>query len=235
MRNSYARVAPQGEQPECVTPHLTPEQHYAAFASADHRKALGQFFTPPRVADLMADWIGGIRPTTVLDPAMGTGVLTRAVRSRCPGIEVTAYEIDPEIMSYSQLQGISGLTVHNKSYLSADYEMYDGIIMNPPYIRHREIEGYETERGKISVKSGFIIPKSANLYVYFVVKACLQIKKGGRGAFLIPTEWMNANFSTGFKKFLLKKGGLSQIVIFSGCSNIFQDAITTASVLLVDN
>ena len=106
--------------------------------------------------------------------------------------------------------------------------------MNPPYIRHRELTGYDDARARLSLKAGFVIPKSANLYVYFVVKACLHLVSGGRGAFLIPTEWMNANFSSSFKKFLISEGGLNQIVMFSGCSNIFQDALTTASILLVE-
>lgn len=96
------------------------------------------------------------------------------------------------------------------------------------------MEGYEDTRAEISLKSGFLIPKFANLYVYFTVRAALQLRPGGRAAVLIPTEWMNANFSATFKRFLLDAGLLREIVLFSGCSNIFADALTTASILLLE-
>jgi len=217
-----------------LVPETVAELRYSQFAQSEHRKRHGQFFTPPRLAALMADWIAESNPQTIIDPAFGTGMLTRAALARCPNARVIAYEIDDAILADADPGDPDRVEVRRENFLYASYEACDAITMNPPYIRHRELNGYDDARARISVKAGFAIPKSANLYVYFVVKACLQLVAGGRGAFLIPTEWMNANFSTSFKKFLLSDGGLSQIVMFSGCSNIFQDALTTASVLLVE-
>jgi methylase of polypeptide subunit release factors len=107
--------------------------------------------------------------------------------------------------------------------------------MNPPYIRHREIEGYDKERARISLDSKCIIPKSANLYIYFSVKALTLLSKGGRAALLIPGEWMSANFAASFKEFLVRSALLKEIVLFSNCSNVFDDALTTASILLCQN
>lgn len=226
---------------ELITPipdHRIPdgaaEAAYSENATSAHRKALGQFFTPPKVAALMADWIGQVDPYRVLDPAVGTGILTRAALLRCPNSSVTAYDIDPQIINSADLGCKSRVNIKEENFLLADFEPYDAVIMNPPYIRHRELTGQDGARASISVRAGFAIPKSANLYVYFVVKACLQLARGGRGAFLIPSEWLNANFSKDFKKFLLGDGGLQELVLFSGCSTIFKDALTTASVLFVE-
>lgn len=210
------------------------EEQYSRAASAGHRKALGQFFTPPRVAALMADWIATTNPSEIVDPALGTGILTRAALKRCPGSSVTAFEVDDSILRYADVGVPERVHVRLENFLYAGFDPCDAIMMNPPYIRHRELEGYDEARSRVSLKAGFVIPKSANLYVYFVVKACLQLRTGGRGAFLIPSEWLNANFSTTFKRFLLDEGGLRELVLFSGCSTIFQDALTTASVLLVE-
>lgn len=217
-----------------LIPDSFPEERYARVATHEHRKALGQFFTPPKVAALMADWIAGARPKVILDPALGTGILTRAALARCAGAKIVAFEVDGQILANSDVGDDRRVEVRLEDFLYADYEQFDAVIMNPPYIRHRELEGYDAARSKISVKSGFVIPKSANVYIYFVVKSCLQIVRGGRGAFLIPSEWMNANFAAKFKHFLLTDGGLSELVLFSGCSTIFQDALTTASVLMVE-
>jgi type I restriction-modification system DNA methylase subunit len=213
----------------------TPEQAYAATASAAHRKALGQFFTPPNLAALMADWIGEIEPATILDPSYGTGILAAAALERCPSAAVIAFEKDPQILRYSGIIGDQRLKIRTEDYLySSIRDHYDAVTMNPPYIRHREMDGYEDTRAEISLKSGFLIPKSANLYVYFTVRTALQLRSGGRAAVLIPTEWMNANFAGTFKRFLLETGLLREIVLFSGCSSIFTDALTTASILLLE-
>ena len=90
------------------------------------------------------------------------------------------------------------------------------------------------ERADISLKAGYIIPKSANLYIYFATKAALQLNPGGRAAFLLPTEWMNANFSPLFKRFLLERDLIREMVLFSGCSTIFDGALTTASLMLLE-
>lgn len=221
-------------EPDLTAWESTPERRYARSTDIAHRKRLAQFFTPPRLASLMADWIAEIEPGVVLEPAVGAGVLARATLSRSPSARVFAYEKDARILSFADLGDARRISVENSDFLSAPYQQFDAVISNPPYIRHREIEGYEAVRADLSVRSRCLIPKSANLYVYFVTKCILQLREGGRGAFLIPSEWMNANFSSTFKQFLIRDPVLKHVVLFSGCSNIFEDALTTASILLVE-
>jgi adenine-specific DNA-methyltransferase len=45
---------------------------------------------------------------------------------------------------------------------------------------------------------------------------------------------MSANFAIGLKKYLLDRNLLHALVTFSNCSNIFSDALTTASVVLIE-
>lgn len=213
-----------------LIPDARAEADYAAQALPAHRKALGQFFTPPRLAALMADWVAGAAPERILDPALGAGVLTRAALARCPDARVVAYERDAAILCAADA---GGAELRNEDFLRGEWRHYDGVVMNPPYIRHRDLRDHEDLRAQISARAGFVIPKSANLYVDFVVKAACQLRRGGRGAFLIPGEWMNANFSRGFKQFLLGDGGLREVVLFSGMP-VFDDALTTASILLVE-
>ena len=213
-----------------LIPDAKAEADYAAQVDPAHRKALGQFFTPPRLAALMADWVAGADPALILDPAMGAGVLTRAALARCPDARLVAYERDEAVLRAAD----SGTAeIRHADFLRGDWDLYDAIVMNPPYIRHRDLRDHGTLRAQISARAGFAIPKSANLYVDFVVKAACQLRRGGRGAFLIPGEWMNANFARGFKQFLLGEGGLREVVLFSG-ADVFDDALTTASILMVE-
>ncbi len=208
---------------------------YASVASASHRKQFGQFFTPPKVAALMADWVTSRGAESILDPAFGTGILTSACM-KCDGSRsYTAFEKDPLIVSYVQDDLKRRVTLYNFDFLTHKFDKkFDGIIMNPPYIRHREIEGYEKARGQISLDAKCIIPKSANLYIYFAVKALTLLSEGGRAALLIPGEWMSANFAASFKEYVVRSGALREVILFSNCSNVFDDALTTASILLCE-
>lgn len=111
--------------------HGTRERAYAATASPAHRKAFGQYFTPPTLAALMADWIGQIDPVTILDPAYGTGILSAAALERCPAASVVAFEKDPQILRFSQIGQDSRLALRHEDYLCSNLgERYDAVTMN---------------------------------------------------------------------------------------------------------
>jgi methylase of polypeptide subunit release factors len=210
------------------------EARYNRGAPAEHRRQFGQVFTPPKLADLMADWVMGNSPRSLLDPAYGTGVLTAACLAFNSSLNVTAYEIDGRILKCAR-SFASNVKINNRDFLRESIaERYDSVIMNPPYIRHREISGYDRELASISTMSNVAIPKSANLYVYFSIKALELLLPNGRAAILIPSEWMSANFSKTFKSYLLERRFLKNIIVFSNCSNVFDDALTTASVILCE-
>ena len=50
------------------------ESEYINQTTFARRKEYGQFFTPPAVARLMAQWVVKNQPETILDPAFGLGV-----------------------------------------------------------------------------------------------------------------------------------------------------------------
>lgn len=210
------------------------EVRYGRLVPADHRRKFGQIFTPPKLAGLMADWVMGKSPRTLLDPAFGTGVLSAACLSHDSSLNVTAYEIDKLVLKHAR-DIIAEITMNNADFLRENISArYDAVIMNPPYIRHREITGYDEELKIISSMSNISIPKSANIYIYFSIKAIELLDTGGRAAILIPAEWMSANFSRKFKNYLLDRKLLKSIIMFSNCSNVFDEALTTASVILCE-
>jgi len=224
----------RASEPDGSLSTVSAEFAYARVASAEHRRRFGQFFTPPSLAALMADWVMAVEPQAVLDPAFGTGMLIAACTAKNSSTFFTAYEADPLVMSHAR-QFDCRLDLRQADFLATPItEKYDGIVMNPPYIRHREIRGYESERRDISGKARCVIPKSANLYIYFAVKSLTLLRSGGRAALLIPAEWMSANFAASFKVYLINERLLRQAVLFSNCSNVFDDALTTASVLLCE-
>jgi type I restriction-modification system DNA methylase subunit len=220
--------------PAPAAPVGTPEAVYAARADRAYRKAWGQFFTPPEVAELMADWLAETAPARICDPAAGTGVLVRAVRARLPQSEILAVEKDPRIAAAADLGPETAATTPRQAdFLTLDTAGWDGFIANPPFIRHRHLADYGTIRTTLGARTGFDIAKNANLYLYFCAKILADLAPGGRAALLLPGEWMNANFAQGFKTHLHASGALRQIVAFANSAEVFDDALTTASLLLL--
>lgn len=183
----------------------------------------------------MADWVMAREPAVVLDPALGTGVLVRACIERNGEARYLAYEKDPLVLEHVDRRVRDLAEIVHGDFLKIELPSgVDAVIMNPPYIRHREIEGYEAERVAISAANRCEIPRSANLYIYFTLKALSALRKNGRAAILIPGEWMSANFAVNLKKHLVDTDILREIVLFSNCSNVFDDALTTASILMCE-
>lgn len=76
---------------------------YSDTVSSEHRKKYGQFFTPPNVASLMADWVISGPNRRVLDPALGTGALAEACLAKEPSTVVTAFEKDATVLRFRAL------------------------------------------------------------------------------------------------------------------------------------
>ena len=210
------------------------EDAYCTQSDRAHRKKFGQVFTPPRLAALMADWVGAIKPKTVIDPAFGTGALARAVWDRSPKTQIIGYDIDPVVCDYVADLSYENMTLKCEDYLAHQLDNIAGFIANPPYIRQRDLEGGEAMRRNLSARAGHAIPKSANIYIHFCTKMILELAQGGRAAIIIPSEWLNANFSTSLKAMLIERDCLKHIISFSHDTALFDDAMTTASILLLE-
>ena len=59
------------------------------------------------------------------------------------------------------------------------------------------------------------------------------MNKGGKAAFIIPSEFLNSDYGTHVKQYLIKSNALKHIIIFDFKENIFDDALTTSAILLL--
>ena len=79
------------------------ESNYSKSVSMEHRKKFAQFFTPFPIAKLMAQWIlDNKQLKTVLEPAFGLGIFSRAILNYKKDVEIKGFEIDKTIFEYSK-------------------------------------------------------------------------------------------------------------------------------------
>lgn len=220
-----------------------PEDAYTALIPESHRKNFGQFFTPVSVAEFMAKWImGNPLCRTILDPATGLAVFFRIINKIKPqnGYKFVGYDIDPTILdeAKSLLPNSSHTDIELKlqDYLFNDWHnKYDGIICNPPYFKFQDYKNRAVSLREFQTHLRMSLSGFTNIYTMFLLKAISQLTFKGRAAFLVPFEFLNADYGTIIKKHLLESKTLRYVILFNSKENVFSNALTTSCILLLAN
>jgi len=216
----------------------TIESNYSKQVSLAHRKKFAQFFTPDSIAELMTRWLlGNESLQTVLEPAFGLGIFSRFLLSKKNDVQIRGFEVDSlifekAIQEFSETDKINLLL---EDYMYNDWHnKYDGIICNPPYFKFHDYDNKnvlkEIEENLKCKLNGF-----TNLYTLFLLKSIHQLKPHGRCAYIIPSEFLNSDYGKLVKAHLLKTGTLRHIIVVDFEENVFDDALTTASIILCAN
>ncbi len=209
------------------------------------RRQRAQYFTPWPIAACMARWVlGGRRPTRLLDPACGLGVLLRACEAeaghqhRLASWKTLACENDREIAEHARQvmadlhQSISW---YEGDYLQLDWQArFDAIIANPPYRSFRKAQEREAELAELKAQTGITLSGFSNVYVVFLLKALHQLAPGGRCAFLIPGEFLQSDYGVEVRRWLVSEGSLRWLIGFDGHEKLFAGALTTSCLLFFE-
>ena len=214
------------------------ENNYSKSISLEHRKKFAQFFTPFPIADAMAKWLlGNDQLKNVLEPAFGLGVFSRAILNHNKEIDIKGFEVDETIFDNAKqyFQDIENVNLLLQDYMYNDWKnKYDGIICNPPYFKFHDYDNKnilkEIETNLKCKLNGF-----TNLYTLFLLKSIHQLSKNGRCAYIIPSEFLNSDYGKLVKSYLIKSKTLRHIIVINFEENVFEDALTTASIILCAN
>lgn len=212
------------------------EKEYIKITTKNHRKKFAQFFTPEIIAEIMCDWIlQDNNFLTLLEPAFGLGVFSRIILKKKPNIHITGFDVDKIIYNTAKNNFVNNNNVklHLEDYLFNDWNnKYDRIICNPPYLRFHDYERRKT-LNEISKRLNFQLTGFTNIYTLFLLKSIYQLKENGRIAYIIPSEFLNSDYGRNIKEYLIKSKVLRHIIIFDFKETIFDNALTTSSILLL--
>ncbi len=216
----------------------SPENNYSKSISIEHRKKYAQFFTPFFIADLMAKWIlGNKQLKTILEPAFGLGVFSRAILNHKQDVHIKGFEIDKTIFDNAKhyFKDTKNVNILQQDYMYNDWQnKYDGIVCNPPYFKFHNYDNKnilkEIETHLKCNLNGF-----TNLYTLFLLKSIHQLNENGRCAYIIPSEFLNSDYGKLVKKYLVKSKTLRHIIVIDFEENVFDDALTTASIVFCAN
>lgn len=214
------------------------ETIYTKKTALEHRKEFAQFFTPQPIASLMADWLLGNKSLeTVLEPAFGLGIFSRTLLKKKENLKIKGFDIDETIFNDASdyFKAYKNVSLNLEDYMYNGWnDKYDGIICNPPYLKFHDYNNKEilkeVENNLNNKFNGF-----TNLYTLFLLKSIFQLKKGGRIAYIIPSEFLNSDYGKLVKAYLLKTKTLRHLFVIDFKESVFDDAMTTASILLLAN
>ncbi|MCO4743608.1 MAG: N-6 DNA methylase [Proteobacteria bacterium] len=178
-----------------------------------HKKtALGQVFTPPRMARALAETLPGI-PARVLDPACGDGSLLAAAADMmvARGLSPTdalsrleGWDRDPHaawlararLIEWSAAHGGAGVPcIRVVDALEAEpVKPVDAMIANPPYLEAKRMRGAAPGLREQLAARYPQLTGAWDLYVVFLLRAAELLSKNGSAAFLVPNKILQARY-----------------------------------------
>lgn len=180
---------------------------------------LGQVFTRENVANYMVSLFNLDENSAILEPCFGEGsFLKAAILGGYKNIK--GYEIDSDLYNYTK-EKYPFLSLHENDFLevSSD-EKFDGIIMNPPYIRQEKIndlKSFGITKKKIRENPIFkSLSNTSNLYMYFTIKAVNLLKEKGELIVIFPSSWQQAETGKKFEKLLYENCTLLKQIYITG-------------------
>ena len=214
----------------------TLDEIYMNLIPQQYRRQYGQFFTPPKVAKFMANWVisGGARK--ILDPGVGTGVflsqIYRMIEDK-KNLYLVGVDIDPLMLNSTFIRlRLLGMNADNLQLIKEDFllwdsnEQFDAVICNPPYIK---FHGFNRDIiKKISSKFNAQLTQLTNIYVLFFLQATKFVKPQGRLAFITPSEFLYTGYGRVLKKFILENYKVKALILAGLQKEIFEKAMTTA-------
>ena len=233
---------------------------YLAHASATHRKARGQFFTPPAIARFMAV-LSAPFPSgaLVVEPGAGVGILIAALAERvmrtedCREWRVMAYENDPVLLPALKLAlGYVRRWLDDQGIrFRFQVKQEDFILANVALLRPAPLlESLNDETHPqliIANPPYFKIPKTdprvavlpevvhgqPNIYALFMAAAAKLLQAEGQLIFITPRSFCSGPYFRKFRQWFFRTVALERIHLFKSRTETFaRDQVLQENVIL---
>ena len=179
---------------------------------------LGQVYTKQAVADFMVGLFSIAEGAHVLDPCFGRGVFVNSLLENTRFL-VDGVEIDEASYSAFGNPDESRCRLTNGDFFDVE-GTFDGIIMNPPYVRQEELDKLAplgVTKQKLQSACGLMtISTKANLYMYFILRAILLLREGGELIAIFPNSWTNTPVGRQFYEQMSLHGCITDFINVEG-------------------
>ena len=206
---------------------------------------LGQVWTPEQTADRMSIIAKEIlkkykhQKLSIMDPAVGPATFPKAlVKNRLPVGSIDCYDIDPRMSSIAEdflLRFINEHQIKNCDYLLEDNcKKYDLIILNPPYVRHENLDlDYKNKIRRLLSSRGIRnINGRSNIFVYFLYKCLTELNRDGVMCAIVYDSITYSQYGKEFWNYVRTKYCVDHV---EQIKEPFKNAIIDASIVVIRN
>lgn len=174
---------------------------------------LGQVFTPKEISNKMVELFNIDSNAKILDPCFGQGIFLTSLLEHGYN-NLFGIEIDKKLYDNVKCEDCN---LKNINFLDMNYKNeFDGIIMNPPYIRQEEINKlrrYGIDKKYLKEKfKDYNISSKSNIYYYFLIKSIECLKENGEMVAIIPKTWNQTKNGKEIEKRILKQAEVEKII-----------------------
>lgn len=216
-------------------------EEYSSNISKEHKKKLGQFFTPIQIAKYMGSLASEpiTDSITILDPGCGTGTLACSLievlsKFKVRQINLYIYEIDSNLLPYTEKalkylkSWLLDLDIKFKFKLinidfivdvasknnSTEEKRFDYIISNPPYFKLPK-----TDKRVALLKD--LVKGQPNIYSFFMAAATKLLKDSGEMIFITPRSFASGQYFNTFRSYFFKQITLERVHLFKSRNKTF--------------
>ncbi len=187
------------------------------------------YCTPFSLATFISDRIIRDGESRVLDPCFGRGSLLIASHDRLRAFHPSSgknklfgYDIDSAAKkvfekTHSKIAEKCNLEIRD-FFTVKEHELakkFDVVLMNPPFVRHHLISDETLERAR-KATSSVMLPKTSDLWSYFVIHCLKFIRKGGSLVVILPWSFLFASFAGRVRENLVAQFKTVQVILLGG-------------------
>jgi adenine-specific DNA methylase len=210
---------------------------------ATHRKRMGIYYTPERLAAILTAWAVRGPADLVLDPSCGGCVFLKTAADRLSslgsqesGLQVVGVDRDADALAAAAR---SIASIGTDQLIEADFlslrpsTLYDAVVGNPPYVRHHRLSSHElaTAREAMGI-DGHAVSGQASYWAYFVLHSIHFLREGGRMGMVLPMSILQSSYSTSIRADLCRS--FTSVTVIALAERVFDDTDEACVVLLAE-
>lgn len=200
---------------------------YLTRAALDHRKGLGQYFTPRSVRERLLDLLPEREFRRVLDPACGTGEFLRSVGERFPSASVEGWEIDVPLVEVArEVAPDASVLLRDGTGPRDGVEPFDLVVGNPPYFEFKAA-------GETRARFADVISGRPNIFSFFLSAGLSLLRDRGILAFVVPQSMSNGAYFKALRASILSRARIVALVPIEE-TGVFFDAQQTVMLLVLE-
>lgn len=216
-----------------------------ALHTAERRKELGAFYTPPEMAAKLIDWAIRDPHDRIIDPSFGGFVFLERAKERLLALGDNPSELrglvygvdrDEEALRVArEEEGLGDVSlVHSDFFLVEpdDLPRFTANLGNPPYVRYQSWDADGSRAHEIAEGLGFKLTKLASIWAPFILHGCRFLEVGGRLGQVLPAELLHAQYARPVLEYLTQSFREVTVAVFE--ERVFPGALEEVVLLFAD-